>query len=1795
MKNTAKRVLSLLMTLVMLVSLLPVQAFADNSAETPPLLPPPSPGDQYPHLELGSVVTLLEGQSKTYYFEGNSINYPSYPDIVSIVEEGSGNTEYTSYKILTFTGKTLPDGQESASTESGGSFYVGGDSNWPYSWGNYSVQVQKNSDPTGKIFNGGTFELEEGKTRQLTAKAPSCGLEWWSSDNTLVAAVDESGLVTAVKAPVNYWHNHVIPITQTYCVADHSVSEEHKYASTVYNVRVTPKASNDDAGQKYTMTVRISGGDVIMTAPVSYEGSGTVTFEFEAGSWPKLAFKPKDAGYYVSSLTYDEIPLYFVRATDNSIDISNSYTHSDMTFDIVLSQDSCAMTVYHYLEGSSTLLSMDVVQCVPHHEYVAVGSELIDITGNHAGYDGMHIYTAGTGTDQIVMTHKRDEIGYIVHYYEENTTKRVALDKIAANMSYGAVFTETAITVEGYTALAPTTQTVAAGYLRYKNVAPNEIIFYYRAADPTPDPEYKVSYTYTKTPTDPLFDAAGNPAVIPEVPAGGTYKQGSTVAVDTTVAEGMKFDTRDAYGNVNGEWKFSGWSTEDAVIQSGSFTMPGKDAVLRGAWSFEKRDVPEWTVTYTDGAAEEVVFADEIYSKIPNKAPTPAFAGSTSRTGYTFTGWASSVENGIFDAAAIAQKAVISNVTYTAQWTPDSVTVTYHSNLDPDAVLKTDTVLVKDASDYRVSGPNQLPEYPGHTFLGWADTADSAAAYQNGDPLALPDSGNRDLYAVWAQKQYRIYYYDNTAPFPGISDDAQYASGEKATVLGGGSTIADASGLRYLMGWTDVPGAYILNTQAEINAFRSSHTTYAFDSEVQFADSDIKLYAYWGPTNPGADIYEVSYRVHNTVTGETFDYGTAEQHANGQEVTVRSKYPDVQTGWQVTDWKANGITPTNGKFTMVGRDVLFTAELSRIEYPVTYQITAPEAFKNDSYKQETHYYGDALTLISDDMEREGYTWSGWTGLPNTMPNEAVTVVGSYTVQQYTVTYKVDGEVYGAVETHNFGDALTLRAAPTRTGYTFSGWAPALPEKMPARNLEIVGSFKPIDYTLTYYVDGVKDGDSEVYHYEDPLTARTAPTRTGYTFSGWSPAVPEKMPANNLDVYGTFTINSYPYTVNYLLADSGEPVPGMQPTTGSQNYGTVYTAAYPEITGYVKAPAVDGRAEPDLQLQITEGSNVLNLYYYKTLTVTVADARKNYGVSDADAGLKATVDAAQLLRAADEAGIPKSPIVRTAGQTGENIGQYGIEVQGKAAPQIAGDYYVTYVPGTLTIDPVAVTVTMGTMEKTYGDADPTQAEGRAYVTVSDGLVGSDTIPYAWSRESGEDVKAGGYPVAIRLDANVPAPAAENAPIAYGNYLVTFVDGTMIIKPKVLDIETFDGSKVYDGTPLVGTGKLDPAIAGESVTASFTTLNSVAKDVPNAYSLTWGEGTKSSNYQIHEVKIGKLTMTDSTQQIRVDVTGGTFVYDGTVHGAQVTVTGLPAGYTLQTARSNAAARNVSDGTVTAVCDALVIVNAAQENVTDRLNVVYGEPAALTILPRDIVFQSANGAKQYDGTPLTAPTVTVGGQYGFVPGEEQGVTFQVTGSLVGNPNQAEEADNEFTWTFDPAILDAANYSIRKVVGRLLVDPLPMHRLTIHYVYADGTEAAADFTDLFRQGEQYQVYSPVIAGFTADAVFVRSGPEGMPNADVEVTVVYRLEAVPQPADPGVEIVPDETEAGYRLEDVEDDAVPLAGGAEDGGHVDCILHFLLMAAALIVQLVYMDKRKKYQERIFELKKQLGDTSMDEE
>lgn len=141
---------------------------------------------------------------------------------------------------------------------------------------------------------------------------------------------------------------------------------------------------------------------------------------------------------------------------------------------------------------------------------------------------------------------------------------------------------------------------------------------------------------------------------------------------------------------------------------------------------------------------------------------------------------------------------------------------------------------------------------------------------------------------------------------------------------------------------------------------------------------------------------------------------------------------------------------------------------------------------------------------------------------NILPDGSLVLKVYYARNTYTLTVNVDGDKED-IE-YLFEETVKALALPKKTGYTFKSWSPEVPATMPADDVEVVAQWTINQYTLTINVDGVKQ--EVVYDYNEAVETPEVPTKSGYTFKAWSPAVPANMPAEDVEVVAQWTINQY---------------------------------------------------------------------------------------------------------------------------------------------------------------------------------------------------------------------------------------------------------------------------------------------------------------------------------------------------------------------------------------------------------------------------------------------------------------------------------------------------------------------------------------------------------------------------------------------------------------------------------------------------------------------------------------------
>jgi len=208
--------------------------------------------------------------------------------------------------------------------------------------------------------------------------------------------------------------------------------------------------------------------------------------------------------------------------------------------------------------------------------------------------------------------------------------------------------------------------------------------------------------------------------------------------------------------------------------------------------------------------------------------------------------------------------------------------------------------------------------------------------------------------------------------------------------------------------------------------------------------------------------------------------------------------------------------------------------------------------------QDTFAFGAAITPIANPT-REGYTFMGWNpALPTTMPAEDLFVNAQWQINSYNIAIE---QVAGGTITVSFAgeSATSLISTTTDTSANFETWIQLSADAdlgynfvdflvttvsgdtletpnngfiMPAENVTVTAIFSINNYTITY-MDGNNMLAQDTFAFGATITPIANPTREGYTFIGWTPALPTTMPAEDLTVNAQWQINSYDITINQV--------------------------------------------------------------------------------------------------------------------------------------------------------------------------------------------------------------------------------------------------------------------------------------------------------------------------------------------------------------------------------------------------------------------------------------------------------------------------------------------------------------------------------------------------------------------------------------------------------------------------------------------------------------------------------------
>ena len=363
-----------------------------------------------------------------------------------------------------------------------------------------------------------------------------------------------------------------------------------------------------------------------------------------------------------------------------------------------------------------------------------------------------------------------------------------------------------------------------------------------------------------------------------------------------------------------------------------------------------------------------------------------------------------------------------------------------------------------------------IPSKEGYGFGGWFETEDLSGDAVTS--IATGSTGDKTFYAKWVANACTItwkLYGDNVS-----------------------STVES-----YGTAWADV-------VKPE-DPTREGYTFAGWTGNPETITADVEITATWTVNQ-----YTITFDTDggSEVAAITADYGT--------EITVPAD--PTKEGFIFKGW--NPAIPE----TMPAENMTIKATWTVDEFTLTFDTDGGSAVE-----PITAAYGAAITAPADPT-REGYTFKGWSpAIPETMPAENMTVKATWEINQYTITFNTDGGSAVASITADYGAAITAPAAPTKTGYTFKAWSPAIPETMPAENITVKATWTVNKYTITFDTDGGSEVAPITANYGAAVTAPADPTREGYTFKGWDQTIPATMPAENITIKATWKVNKYTIT------------------------------------------------------------------------------------------------------------------------------------------------------------------------------------------------------------------------------------------------------------------------------------------------------------------------------------------------------------------------------------------------------------------------------------------------------------------------------------------------------------------------------------------------------------------------------------------------------------------------------------------------------------------------------------------
>jgi len=201
-----------------------------------------------------------------------------------------------------------------------------------------------------------------------------------------------------------------------------------------------------------------------------------------------------------------------------------------------------------------------------------------------------------------------------------------------------------------------------------------------------------------------------------------------------------------------------------------------------------------------------------------------------------------------------------------------------------------------------------------------------------------------------------------------------------------------------------------------------------------------------------------------------------------------------------------------------------------------------------------------------------------------------------------------------------------------------------------------------------------------------------------------------------------------------------------------------------------------------------------------LTLTVNNQSKVYGA----ALPTLTVSYSGFVNGDTSENLSTLPTLATTATAGSHVSGNPFAITASGA--VAGDYAISYVAGTLTITPAALTITANNQSKPYGASLP------IFTASYSGFVNGDTSASLTAPPTLTTTAAGSSPVGFYA---ITAGSALDS-----DYAISYVGGILSVTTAPLIVTANGATRAYGATNPVFTGTIVGLLNGDAITASYS---------------------------------------------------------------------------------------------------------------------------------------------------------------------------------------------------------------------------------------------------------------------------------------------------------------------------------------------------------------------------------------